>query len=1122
MSSLIYIEDFVVRIPQPDPNAPPRDAIIIRSSANRIAFMGTRVDGRSPVESVLITNAGNKVLNISHFSVSPRFLIINSPKLILEPWESTRIDLVFEPNVEGVFSGSLTINSNANGGTTMITLSGVGLDITNENPDPDPGPGPDPDPEPVTDLKWLRTSGRKIFDEDDNQFIFRSINWYGFEQIGVPGGAWTRPFRTKVIDGAPREGMLDEIKRLGFNSIRLLVNEDITWAGHKPTTTFGAWNTTFISPDMNPEFLNNASAQNPQDVKTSIEIMDLFVRWCEELELRIVFDLHCLAPDDSNILGTNGKWYTTATPTDPGETNGVRREPRNEQQAIDALVFLANRYKTRPVVCGIDLINEPHACTWDRHPLTGVVGFYERCGNAILNVNPNLLIFCEGVAELGMNDGTVDHTPVGYENTTESLQGLYRWGVIWSGKLDEVARINNIRVNLNYPNRVVYSPHEYGAWFDGPNLAHQWFHPEVIVPNYPGDPFPDNMPEVWRRQWGYLAEENIAPIWIGEFGSYLRIGGDPAGGGGSSYAQIHLDADIAWLNKLAEYCAQWDIGWAFWAWNPGGDPDGLVRQNPVGTWHEAQQFKLDALAGFLPEINNEPGNKVHVSVTNMGFGDIQIGKNKSLTLVVSNLGGDSVVTSITTSSPEVTVTPSVFVLAGGSTANVSVKVSPLTVRSGTEVLTFNFGGVTKTTNVSFNATEEPAIVGPAITLPANAQGIVTIGDSITWGGFYENNGWCSQACFQYNQAYRYRGTFAVIGSTSTQAKNDQLPSVLAMDPPPKACVIATGTNNVFQVSQGTNDVKDICDILIANNIYPILWTVPPRNDFTTSDGDIISWNNIIRDYGEEMGLSVVDSFEAWRVPGSNRLNSEYDYGDGLHINTFGYGQLGKWIVDNNAFGLVPNDGLLVLNPVSNKVPNGNFLDSNGDGVSNNMTLGTGMQGSIVVDPDGTRWQRLVRPGSVVGSNVSNTIAPFAITGGKTYSFACKVRWDTGGDRAAIEGASWTAVASILFTDTNWSSFPNGFGVIFGTDGGPNQSGVILRDDLVAPAGANRMVVNLLVVQDGVAVKSEDTVIEFSKVSVVEGRFPLSGINPNPPDTPTALLDSTGETVNDNDDLPLES
>lgn len=978
------------------------------------------------------------------------------------------------------------------------------------------------DPE-IPELSYLTADGAKLRDQKGEQVMLRSINWYGFEQIFVPGGAWTRPFRTKVVGGVVKEGMLDEIKRIGFNSLRILFSQDCTWAGTKPQTAFGFWNTTFISPTLNGEFLNDDSQQNPQNVKTTIEIMDIFVGWCEELGIRIIFDMHCLAPDDNNILATGGKWYTTSTPGGTGSTSGTRREPRSEVQAIAAFVFLANRYKNRPVVAGFDLINEPHATTWDRDPLTGVVGFYERCGNAIHAVNPDVLIVCEGVAELGMNDGAVDHTPAGHENDPASLQGKYKWGVVWSGKLDEVDRINTMHVTLNVPNKIVYSPHEYASW-PGDPAAHQWFYPEEYVgSSYAGLPYPQNMPAVWSRQWGYLAEQNIAPVWIGEFGSYFRVGGDPVGGGGASYAARHLAWDTEWMAALAEYCEQHSIGFAYWAWNPAGDPDGLLGQQPAGTWLDVQDFKMTLLAPFLPE-GNDPSQSLSFSPGSLAFPDTQIGQTSSITVTVANLTAAAVPVTSAKDGP-FTMSPTTFTVPANGTATFNVVFTPVAASSVAGSVSIMWGTNTmRVLPASGVGQVEPSNPGPDIDLPANAVGIVTIGDSITWGGFYENNGWAAKACFFENQLHRYRGTYAVIGSTSTQALNDQLPFVLAMDPPPKACVVATGTNNVASVTAGTNDVKAICATLIAANIWPILWTVPPRNDMLNQDASIASWNTIIKAYSQSMGLPLVDSHSVWKEPDSNRMRSDVDSGDGLHPNTHGFSVLGRAVAQNGWFSGVPHDGVFPLPTTTgggNVVTNPVFTDTDNNGTANGLTLAAGFTGSISVQ-DGIRWQRITRPGSVVGANLASSFAPFTVTPGQRYSLAARVRWNTGGTIAARDGASWSAVISILFTDANWGFYQNSTFLIMGVDGDISEEGTLLRTDLVAPAGANRVLINLFSLLDAVPVKSQTTYIEFAQLAMRPGDFPLSGIDPPVETYPNALRDSSNQPLLDSNNLPLES
>ncbi len=105
-----------------------------------------------------------------------------------------------------------------------------------------------------------------------------------------------------------------------------------------------------------------------------------------------------------------------------------------------------------PTVIGFDLRNEPHTpagdtyaqgATWGTGDTTTDVRLaYEQAGNAILAVDPNALIFCEGISEFP------DASASGGFDTT--------W---WGGDLQGVAQFP---VMLSSPGHVVYSAHDYG------------------------------------------------------------------------------------------------------------------------------------------------------------------------------------------------------------------------------------------------------------------------------------------------------------------------------------------------------------------------------------------------------------------------------------------------------------------------------------------------------------------------------------------------------------------------------------------------------------------------------------------------------------------------------------
>jgi endoglucanase len=108
-------------------------------------------------------------------------------------------------------------------------------------------------------------------------------------------------------------------------------------------------------------------------------------------------------------------------------------------------------------------------------------------------------------------------------------------------------------IQLNVPNRLVYSPHDYG--------------PSVSNQRWLSDPaFPDNLPGFWDTHWGYLHREGIAPILLGEFGG-PSVGADPEG---------------TWQRALVSYLKSNHMHYSYWCLNPNSvDTGGLLKDD----WH---------------------------------------------------------------------------------------------------------------------------------------------------------------------------------------------------------------------------------------------------------------------------------------------------------------------------------------------------------------------------------------------------------------------------------------------------------------------------------------------------------------------------------------------------------
>jgi len=349
---------------------------------------------------------------------------------------------------------------------------------------------------------YFHTSGNQIVDVNGNPVRIAGVSWFGFETTTyVADGLWARSYKD----------MMNQMVQLGFNTIRLPYSEDIFNPANVPNS---------INYSLNPDLQG----------LNSLQILDKIVAYAGQVGLRIILDQH------SAVAGNNANeqlWYI------PGST------VYTQQAWINDWVALAQRYAGNPTVIGADLHNEPHGvATWgDGNAATDWRLAAQLAGNAILQVNPNWLIFVEGI---------------------QTYNGQSTW---WGGNLMGAGQYP---VVLNVANRVVYSPHDYPA-----SVSNQpWFG----AANYP-----TNLPEVWDQYWGYLYRQNIAPVWLGEFGSLLQT-----------------TSDQQWYQQITAYLANTSgapaggrgISWTWWSWNPNSGDTGGILQND---WTTVNQNKVQGL-----------------------------------------------------------------------------------------------------------------------------------------------------------------------------------------------------------------------------------------------------------------------------------------------------------------------------------------------------------------------------------------------------------------------------------------------------------------------------------------------------------------------------------------------
>ena len=270
-------------------------------------------------------------------------------------------------------------------------------------------------------------------------FINFCVRYGGDSNWSTPIALWTRSYRS----------VLDQMVSLGFNAVRLHYSNEML---RNTSATVG------VNFELNPDLED----LNP------IEVMDKIVAYAGVVGLQIILDRNSA---EMNGYFRETLWYI---PEDPYYT---------EELFISDWVMLAKRYIGTAVV-GADLWNEPKdPCTWGAGLETDWNAVAERVGNAILAVNPDLLIIVEGI-----------------QNNS------------WPGSNLEGVATHPIR--LSVPNKVVYSVHEY------PNdAAHEYGFNQSWI----NDPtFPNNMRGRWNKNFGYLVQQNIAPVYVGEFGTSLK------------------------------------------------------------------------------------------------------------------------------------------------------------------------------------------------------------------------------------------------------------------------------------------------------------------------------------------------------------------------------------------------------------------------------------------------------------------------------------------------------------------------------------------------------------------------------------------------------------------------
>ena len=173
----------------------------------------------------------------------------------------------------------------------------------------------------------------------------------------------------------------------------------------------------------------------------------------------------------------NGLWYDRGGASN-GTDGGGNRGTTTDAKFIKDWEVVARHFAGNPTIIGYDLRNEPldlpGMSVWGGGSDRDIRSMYLRAGNAILAVDPNKLIIVE--------------PPNG-----------------------DCRGVRSDPLTLSVPGKLVYSVHEYPGEISGQKV--------------------DSGPELIKRMdefWGWIVNENLAPVFIGEMGASMASPGSRA------------------------------------------------------------------------------------------------------------------------------------------------------------------------------------------------------------------------------------------------------------------------------------------------------------------------------------------------------------------------------------------------------------------------------------------------------------------------------------------------------------------------------------------------------------------------------------------------------------------
>ncbi|MDE6774900.1 MAG: cellulase family glycosylhydrolase [Ruminococcus sp.] len=410
---------------------------------------------------------------------------------------------------------------------------------------------------------WLHAEGSRLYDMNGNEVWLTGANWFGLNCI---------EYSPHYLYAGDIDDMLQEVADRGINVIRFPISTELilSWKNGTPyQISSGGMQAVYNPPvdqddgnggvvkagtygNLNKDFVES----DGKTLITSDRGFDIILDKCKKYGIKAFIDIH--SPHADNSGHNYNLWYGKETADGTMVTTKIWQ---------DTLVWIADKYKNNDTLLGYDLKNEPHgkgqegekAAKWDGSTDENNWAYAAtKCADAILEVNPNALIFIEGVEQ--SLSGAMPGDYWGIEDRMTNSPYIGAW---WGG---------NFRGAREYPikpehgtSQIVYSPHDYGpsvyaqTWFD------KDFTTQTLLDDY------------WYDTWAYINAEDIAPELIGEWGG-------------------HMDGaeNQKWMELLRDYMIENHINHTFWCLNTNsGDTGGLWKNISCGQQAGSTQIQWE-------------------------------------------------------------------------------------------------------------------------------------------------------------------------------------------------------------------------------------------------------------------------------------------------------------------------------------------------------------------------------------------------------------------------------------------------------------------------------------------------------------------------------------------------